>query len=262
MDDDIIDKLTAEEAEKVNFDPQYTKRFSSTYMKSLNSYDIKKAYFELFVFKVLRPTTQYMYIESDTCMVKEKFSYDTNGIKNAFLHIGDGTINNFGNEGRFITRWLNDPDLKCYNYMDFVPYNGLVDPNPDEERFNVFDGYDPRINTPYNKEDQAKLIKPFLDLCKEICEGNEQFSEQLIKYFAHLIQKPGEKIPKYWAIVGLQGTGKNTLLDAIANVIGRKYYITSSNPNDFFSEHAEGFCYKLLVNMNELEKMQIKQSTR
>jgi hypothetical protein len=48
------------------------------------------------------------------------------------------------------------------------------------------------------------------------------------------------------------------MLEAIANVIGRMYYISSSNPDDFFGPHAEGFVMKLLINMNELEKMKVK----
>jgi hypothetical protein len=43
------------------------------------------------------------------------------------------------------------------------------------------------------------------------------------------------------------------ILEAIGNIIGKEYYITSSNPKDFFGDYAEGFYRKLLVNMNECE---------
>ena len=36
-------------------------------------------------------------------------------------------------------------------------------------------------------------------------------------------------------------------------MIGKDYYITSSKPSDFFSDHAEGAYRKLLVNVNEAE---------
>ena len=43
------------------------------------------------------------------------------------------------------------------------------------------------------------------------------------------------------------------ILDALGNVLNKRHYITSSNPKDFFGEHSEGFCRKLLVNVNEAE---------
>ena len=43
------------------------------------------------------------------------------------------------------------------------------------------------------------------------------------------------------------------ILDAIGHMLNSCHYITSSKPNDFFGEHAEGFCKKLLVNLNEAE---------
>jgi hypothetical protein len=68
-----------------------------------------------------------------------------------------------------------------------------------------------------------------------------------------MIQKPNQKIPICFILKGKQGTGKNMMLSAIANIIGKDYYITSSNPKDFFGDYAEGFYRKILVNMNECE---------
>ena len=251
MDEDFTEELN-KAYEPIDLDPKYTSKFNTDYMESLETYANKKQYFEVFVCKIMRPTVQYMYIEETRCTVREKFSYDMKGIRGAFMHLTDGT------EKSFIARWLSDPKMKCFNSMDFKPFNGLVDPNPDPEVFNCFDGYNPLIKTEYKKEDQMKILRPFLDLCTEICEGNKEFADNMLYFFAHLIQKPCEKISKYWCVIGQQGTGKNTFLEAIANVIGKKYYITSSNPDDFFGQYAEGFAFKLIVNMNELEKMQVK----
>ena len=43
------------------------------------------------------------------------------------------------------------------------------------------------------------------------------------------------------------------ILDAIGNVIDKEHYITTSDPDDLFGTHAEGFYRKLLVNLNESE---------
>lgn len=60
-------------------------------------------------------------------------------------------------------------------------------------------------------------------------------------------------MPICFIIKGSQGTGKNVFLDCIGNLINSDYYITSSNPKDFFGDYAEGFYRKLLVNINEVE---------
>ncbi len=67
----------------------------------------------------------------------------------------------------------------------------------------------------------------------------------IILYLAHMIQKPNEKIPICFILNGKQGTDKNVLLTAISNIIGKEYYITSSKPDDFFGNYAEGLNRKL-----------------
>ena len=68
-----------------------------------------------------------------------------------------------------------------------------------------------------------------------------------------MIQKPAERLPIAFILKGAQGTGKSLLVDTIGELLGRKHYITSSKPEDFFGTFAEGFLNKLLVNMNECE---------
>ena len=43
------------------------------------------------------------------------------------------------------------------------------------------------------------------------------------------------------------------ILDAIGNMIEKGHYITTSDPDNLFGSHAEGFYRKLLVNLNESE---------
>jgi phage/plasmid-associated DNA primase len=68
-----------------------------------------------------------------------------------------------------------------------------------------------------------------------------------------MLKKPEIRLPIAFIIKGKQGTGKSLLLNVIGNLINEKYYISSSNVNDFFGPFAEGFVNKLLVNMNEVE---------
>jgi hypothetical protein len=96
-------------------------------------------------------------------------------------------------------------------------------------------------------------MKPFNDLGIELCNGNKIYFDYFMKFFAHMIQKPYEKIPISFIIKGKQGTGKNVFLNCIGNLLDKKNYISSCKPSDFFGEYAEGFYHKLLVNINECE---------
>jgi len=92
-----------------------------------------------------------------------------------------------------------------------------------------------------------------LDLVKELCGGDDEHAMYFHRYIAQLFQDLNKKVPICIIFKGKQGTGKNMILDALGNMMGNCHYITSSKPNDFFGEHAEGFCNKLLVNLNEAE---------
>jgi len=67
-----------------------------------------------------------------------------------------------------------------------------------------------------------------------LCGDDEKHYEYFLNYIAHMIQKPNEKISIAFIFKGKQGTGKNTLLDTIGNLINKQHYITSSKSDDFF----------------------------
>jgi phage/plasmid-associated DNA primase len=149
--------------------------------------------------------------------------------------------------------WLSDPSIRCFNFLDFIPTNSINETQDDKTVYNLFTGYNPKIQTVYNKEKKDIILKPFKELGLELCGGNQNHFNYFLKFIAHMIQKPNERIPICFIIKGKQGTGKNVFLNAIGNIIGKEHYITSANPKDFFGDYAEGFYHKILVNMNECE---------
>jgi hypothetical protein len=233
-------------------DEKYSLIFNREYINDLSCYQHKKIYFELFVCKILRPNVCYVYIESNFHNNRTQVLYKQKEISECFCEIKSGNYNEFGKPIPFILEWLNDEKLRCYNTIDFIPYN--IKPIDNKILFNLFDGFNDKIHTIIDTDNINKKIKPFLDLGLELCGGNQIHFDYLLKFFAHLIKYPDEKMPICIIIKGVQGTGKNVFLDAIGNLIGSDYYITSSNPSDFFGDYAEGFYRKLLVNMNECEQ--------
>jgi len=233
------------------FEDKYLEKFDATYINSFkDNYATQKEYFEIFVCKVLRPEPQFIYSEGLKDFGKKACIFTEGNINTAFKHIRTELDDK---ESAFTSIWLNDTDMKCYNEMDFIPNNSTIKQQDDKSIYNLFTGYNPKILSEYNKDNSEKILKPFFELGEALCNENEKHFNYLIKYFAHMIQKPNERIPIAFIIKGKQGTGKNVFLNAIGNIIGKDHYITSSNPKDFFGDYAEGFYHKLLVNMNECE---------
>jgi hypothetical protein len=236
-----------------NLDDKYINNFDKDYIKSLITYEEKKKYFESFICKILRPDVFYVYVEKYKDIGKNQCLYKHNEIIKAFMEIKSGEYNKDGIQTSFIDKWVEDEDLKSYNKLDFVPYNGSSNKSNEKLTYNLFSGYNDKIDTIYNIENKDRYLNPFFDLLLSICGDNNDHMNYFIKFIAHMIQYPNEKMGICFILKGKQGTGKNMVLEAIGNIIGKEYYITSSNPKDFFGDYAEGFYRKLLVNMNECE---------
>lgn len=255
---ELDDCLSDEEIEKHQItdkmldDAKFVK-FDSDYFNSLDSYLLKKLYFEKFVCKVIRPDPVYIFVEQSENSKEDVMCFYTQGkITEAFNHFKTGEFYDNGEEVKFMTKWLNDSNILCYNEMDFIPFNAdreVISKNV----FNLFRGFHKNCKSPYDFDKRKKLLQPFFDLGLQLCGGEQKHFDYLLKYIADMFQNPNKKNPIAFIIKGKQGTGKNVWLNAIGNCLGKQHYITSSNPNDFFGDYAEGFYHKLLVNMNECE---------
>ena len=239
----------------ITFEPDKLSHFDSKYINTFKGqYKVQKKYIEHFISKVLRPEPQYIYIEGNKDIGRNSCIFSEGNIRTAFRHI-ETTIETSDDfkDVRFTDLWLNDPSIKCFNKLDFIPYNGFEEDQKDDKIYNLFTGYNPKILSSYNKEKSDIILKPFIELGLELCGGDMKHFEYFMKFMGHMIQKPNERIPICFIIKGKQGTGKNVFLNAIGSIVGKEHYITSANPKDFFGDYAEGFYHKLLVNMNECE---------
>jgi len=248
------------EESNIKLDENKLDHFDSEYMNSFkDDYLTQKKYFEHFVCKVLLPEPQFIYIEGAKDFGKKAYIFTESYINTAFKHIKTEELKGKGEntyivEVSFVLLWLNDTNQRVYNKLEFEPMNDVnVGEQKDKRIFNLFAGYNTKIKSEYVKENQQKILKPFIDLGRELCGGVQKDLEYFIKFIAQMIQKPNEKIPVAFIFKGKQGTGKSMFINAIGNLLGQEHYISSSNPKDFFGDYAEGFYHKLLVNMNECE---------
>jgi hypothetical protein len=132
--------------------------------------------------------------------------------------------------------------------------------NGDEQCYNLFEGYNPHTQTPLTEglpaamaEYRARMLRPFFDLGRELFGGLQPFLDFFLKCIAFVIQHPQQKHPYCFILTGKQGTGKNVFLDAFGRLVGSTHFYSTTNPDDLFGTHAEGFVHKVFVVMNECE---------
>lgn len=257
--------MASRKSNNIELDETKFNFFDNIYFESLQTYELKKSYFEKFVIKVLRPSPFFIYSElqinidelnkNDICNLgyTKSLLYSREKLLTAFENLKSGFKTKDDEDKQFITHWLkNEP--KTYNNLIFKPYNGTKKEEDNIYSYNIFSGYDRRINTIYNKEQKEQILKPFKDLLFELVGGNQEYSNYFYKYIAHMIQKPQDKMNICIIMKGKQGVGKNLILNCISNIIGQQHFYSSSKASDFFSEHSgTNLQGKILININEME---------
>jgi hypothetical protein len=281
MDQSLLgNELEAAEVDEFEFDETKTKQFDSTYMNGLNCYVLKKKYFELFACKVMTPEVSYIFEQTIPDETTEKTEcttaqYSIHQIRDMVMHCPSGEVDGRNQPIPFTKLWLCDPNIRVYNRVVNEPYADVYNPvrSASNNTYNLFKGYDSRTQTPYPKawdrstEDGKKTylaarvtyLKPFFDLAKELCEGNEDRRDFILRNFAIKYQYPGRKHPFIIVFIGPQGTGKSLFLDAIGRLFGEEHYYATDNPDDLFGKHAEGFVGKLLTQLAECEGRDMRQ---
>lgn len=247
----IKDQLI-EEMNKINEELNNKDEFNPVLLCSIPSYEQQKEYFEKFVQCVMIPKPLFVYSSLDDG--KKVYNlWNESELKTQFKPLK--TLEKNGKTISFINKWLDDANRKTFYKCDFMPKNA-VDIDNNSKNYNLFRGYNPQILTSYDKSKSEKMLQLFKDLLFELCGGEQESFDYFVKLIANKIQFPEKKVPKAVIFQGKEGTGKSLLIATIANIFGLKYYITSSNPDDFFGPHANGFYQKLIVNMNEVEGKQ------
>lgn len=139
--------------------------------------------------------------------------------------------------------WLENFNRKD---VDQIVFNPKDDSPPNH--FNTWKGFALENTGEYDIDE----VQPVLDLVRDVwADGDEEFFNYVLNWFAHILQTPWEKNGVCIALQSMQGVGKTLLVSLIGKIIGDSYYYTASSLKHIlgdFNGDAEG---KLLVNMNE-----------
>ena len=133
--------------------------------------------------------------------------------------------------------WFLDPNRRQYDGLVFSPQGEVP------KYFNMFQGFP---ITP--GEGNCSLC---LDLIKDvICNGNQKHYDYVIKWIAHLFQKPAELPGTALVMRGRQGTGKGTMMKYLGELVGQHYLelVQMGQVTGRFNAHMKD---ALLVHANE-----------
>lgn len=265
LDYNLLTEIDDFENKEYSFDETYTNSFDNKYFETLQSYDERKAYFELFNFQILHPP-QYIY--TGNVQISEQYNngskvmegyeqkifrrYELKHYNSIYKTLKSGEFNNKGDETKFLDKWVNDCDKRQYTLIDYYPFNTINVDNNDKQLYNIFNGYDNRCLTPFDKNKIDDILKPFFIITRALFNGDDRSMMLGLHVIAHLIQKPSKKIGYCLIMKGQQGEGKNVFLNCIRNVIGKDNFLSTSKATDVFGEYGEMTENKLLINLNEM----------
>lgn len=219
-----------------------------TLFSKIRPYFEVKGTFETNRFKVLNPP-MFCTVDIDgkiTMQTRAKF-------KETWEHIKCLTKNAMGIivEVCFVDVWFKDANIRHYKKIDFLP-PPLTCPS---EVYNTWRGFAiENVNV-----ESSGDIKPFLDHIDIMTNHERKASIYLINWFAQMVQFPGRLSETAIVIQGVQGTGKNILIEMIGEMLGHHkygtdnalFYDTPKPDRDLFGKHSVGRCNKILVCINE-----------
>ena len=149
---------------------------------------------------------------------------------------------------------FNGSDGKNYNSAKFwlkhesrrqYPNGIAFDPTTREHtngRYNIWKGFS--VNP---KKGVCQLFKNHI--LEVICSGNKEYYRYVFSWMAHIVQKPHELLPGL-VLMGEQGTGKNTFVDALGLIFG-SHYLPLDNIDQFLGNFNFHLKNAVLIHGNE-----------
>lgn len=234
--------------------PTYTipeedlKKFNKETLSHIPGFSLKKEYFERFFTKIRNPT---VFLQKH---------YNENGDVECYMYPSKNNFKEAFSDIPFSKEWIEDEDIDVSFTLSFLPCNKTqMEMLEEKHHGNLFTGYNDCIREDLGYDEEG--MNRWLDIVLNLCGNNVEYRDYYIKLLAKQILDPqngGKKQGVITVMLGDQGIGKNAHLEPIKLIIGKRHYQTSSDADHYFSNHAEGFVNKIIVNMDEVEFKQTK----
>jgi hypothetical protein len=195
-----------------------------------DDYHYLKEQFEKTHFKLMNPA-RFVRIEENDILVL----LDDHALSHNYL-------NKYCAGESFISLWKKDPTIRTYKQFVFMPKQ-----EPPVDCYNLFTGF---AIEPVEGDWSAVQ-----ELVWNLSGRNQDIYDYIIKWSAHLVQKPYEK-PSMMIIFSSakEGVGKDTYGDQVlGKIIGHKHYFsTTDHENEIFGRFTGHLQDKLFVKLEEM----------
>lgn len=136
------------------------------------------------------------------------------------------------------TYWIEHPKRRTYKGLVFSPGKDIGG------YLNLWHGWG--VNPVAGECDK------YLDFVADIiCAGRSDVFDYVIKYLAHMVQYPRDLPGTSLVLRGVEGCGKNTFVDPIANIVGQAHVHTSNSLGSITGRFSGHLANVLLVFINE-----------
>jgi len=139
----------------------------------------------------------------------------------------------------FIKFWLQDPEMRIYDKIDFLP-----PPAPKDDT--IFNTWNLIPTTVYEEIEDSVDISVFDEFLGFLCLKDEKVANYLKYFIAHLLQYPATKPEIGWFFTGAQGGGKDTFAYLLKTLIHSSTVSIDSDPDNIFGK------YNLNTRLNKL----------
>ena len=141
------------------------------------------------------------------------------------------------------------PNKKTYINEDCKPFEKKSE--VPEGTFNI---YDELFINKKEAEDKGKSDPTFIlnFIKKSWANDNEEHYQHIIKWMAHLIQKPWIKMKSSLVLQGLEGCGKGMIIQILGTILGPKYFYQPTDISEVLGTFNYMLDNKLLVYANEM----------
>ena len=113
--------------------------------------------------------------------------------------------------------WMARSSRREYESVVFAPGQDVG-----SRWYNLWRGF--RVEP--SKSDSHRAVNTFRDhALTNVCRGDEALCHWLLGYFAHMVQKPGEKPLVALVFQGDKGTGKNALVERVGHLLGQHFLV-------------------------------------
>jgi hypothetical protein len=149
---------------------------------------------------------------------------------------------------KFIRRWLQDPDMRLYDKVQWLP-PPLVCP---AGTYNLWTGLS--VEKMSVEPGTVDLSDLFYEHVRMLCNYEEEQFKYAIKLIADLVQNPGKKNGICWLLKSMAGLGKDFLSEIMALLIGAFQYGNTQYAKRDILDTFNGYTdQKVLIVLNEMK---------